>query len=102
MKRDPISERLLKLLWGDPPYRHEEIFGCTVTVSNAEFGTGGSGCCELCYCEYPALFADVECTCPKQVPGKKNPEKLRANPNRINFKRTEIDLSGHTLEELIP
>lgn len=69
--------------------QHEELQGCTVTVSNVRFGTGYTGGCETCYCEYPAVLYDVECDCP-DVPQKKNPEKMRRNPAKISIKDMEI------------
>jgi len=80
---------------------HTRKFGCTVTASNVVVGTDGDGCCEMCYSEYAAIFYDLECTCPAQVPQKKNPEKMTANTNRVNFKRASFSAYDFPLLDLV-
>ena len=75
---------------------HESEYGCKVTATNVRFGIASSGACHTCYHEYPALIMDIDCTCPKQVPGVKNPAKMRANPNRFKLNAVDVQIYDDT------
>ena len=69
---------------------HEKEYNCKVTISNVRFGTETSGSCPTCEHTYSAIFYDVNCECPTKVPSTKNPQKMRRNPNRLNYKNMEL------------
>lgn len=73
---------------------HEERNGCRITISNVHAGIEGDGCCEICYSENAVIFYDIQCSCPAQVPSKKNPEKLMKNKERISYKRVSKSAYG--------
>lgn len=73
---------------------HEKKHGCKITISNVHVGIEGEGCCEICYNENAVIFYDLQCSCPAQVPSKKDPEKTMKNKERIDFKAISMSAYG--------
>jgi hypothetical protein len=80
---------------------HQREFGCKVTFYDIHFGTGSTGVCETCYYEYEALIYSATCTCPDKVPQTKNPQKMRKNPQKFEFKNHDIEMEPIGLADII-
>jgi hypothetical protein len=81
---------------------HEEEKGCQIVVSDVRFETIQGGGCETCEHTYNAITYNAECTCPK-IPGKKDPTKLRKDPNRFWLHGGELPIydNGYDLSVII-